>query len=369
MMNKKAIFVFFLCFLSLASISYLIADQRAENIEIYLVLDKSLSMVEEIEAVKEYVIKQILEKVVVIGDYFLLIPFYGSTDSSYNGYLSSGTELEDLRYKIQNIHADGRFTDIGNALDVLRASIKSDNKLSRKYLLLITDGKQEAPPESPFYSADGSFNHEFLKNTKEIQKSGWKIVVLGIGNESAAKEIAQELSAGYSVVTDSTSSQEINESIDNFLGRLDLTSFPDTIKLDKSGNAVMELEIISTNNNKTKDIKVLEIQMVSDNRKSLNILGNTFEFQVEPGKSSLVHIPVAFPLEENGYEAEIIFIFGDKNAFTPAVHHIEVIMSEGIPVFIYYLLIAIVVFIIFFYSHRIIQRKRMDDEKKEDGAV
>ena len=117
-------------------------------------------------------------------------------------------------------------------------------------MLLITDGKQEAPPHSPFYSPDGSFNHEFLENTKEIQKSGWKIVVLGIGDASAAKEIAQELSASYSVVSESTSSQEISESIDNFLGRLDLTLFPDTIQPDKAGNAVMEIEIISTNYNK-----------------------------------------------------------------------------------------------------------------------
>lgn len=368
-MNKKAIFIFFLCFLLLVSISYLIADQRAENIEIYLVLDKSLSMVEEIEAVKEYVIKQIIEKVVVIGDYFLLIPFYGSTDNSFNGYLSSGAVLEDLRKEIQNIQADGRFTDIGNALDVLGTSIKTDNKLSRKYMLLITDGKQEAPPHSPFYSADGSFNHEFLENTKEIQKSGWKIVVLGIGDASAAKEIAQELSASYSVVSESTSSQEISESIDNFFGRLDLTLFPNTIQPDKAGNAVMEIEIISTNYNEPKDIKILEIKMVSDNRPGINILENAFEFQVEPEKSSRIHIPVVFPLDENSYEAEIIFIFGSKNAFSPAVHHIEVIISEGIPVFIYYLLIAIVVIIIIFYSYRIVQRKKPEEEKKQDGAV
>ena len=193
MMNKKAIFLFFFCFLSLLSISGLFADQRAENLEIYLVLDKSLSMVEEIEAVKEYVIEQIIEKIVIKGDYFLLIPFYGSTDNSFNGYISSRIELEDLHNRILNIQADGRFTDIGNALNTLRSKIKSENKSTRKYMLLITDGKQEAPLNSPFYSPDGSFNHEFLENTKEIQKSGWKIVVLGIGTESAAKEIAKEL--------------------------------------------------------------------------------------------------------------------------------------------------------------------------------
>ena len=368
-MNKKAIFIFFLCFLSLLPISHLIADQRVENIEIYLVLDKSLSMVEEIEAVKEYVVEQILGKIVVEGDYFLLIPFYGSTDNSFNGYISSRTELEVLRYEIENMEADGRFTDIGNALDTLRSKIKSNNKLARKYMLLITDGKQEAPPDSPFYTPDGSFNHEFLQNTKEIQKSGWKIIVLGIGTESAAKEIAQELSASYSVVSDTTSSQEISDSIDNFLGRLDLTLFPDKIKLDKAGNSVMELEITSTNYNEQKNITVLEIQLISGELQGANILKKPFEFKVEPGEALKVLIPVLLPVEEKDYDADIVFIFGDKNAFTPAVHHITVTMSKGIPVFVYYLLIAIVVFIIIFYSWRIIQRKRMEDEDKKDGAV
>ena len=256
-MNKKAIFLFFFCFLSLLSISGLFADQRAENLEIYLVLDKSLSMVEEIEAVKEYVIEQIIEKIVIKGDYFLLIPFYGSTDNSFNGYISSRIELEDLHNRILNIQADGRFTDIGNALNTLRSKIKSENKSTRKYMLLITDGKQEAPLNSPFYSPEGSFNHEFLENTKEIQKSGWKIVVLGIGTESAAKEIAKELSAGYSVVSESTTSQEISESIDNFLGILDVSLFPDKIKLDKAGNAIIEMEISSTGYDEAKDIKIL----------------------------------------------------------------------------------------------------------------
>ncbi len=326
-------------------------------------------MVEEIESVKEYVVEHILEKIVVLGDYFLLIPFYGSTDSSFNGYISSGKELKELKTDVQNLHADGRFTDIGNALDYLRSNIKSENKSARKYMLLITDGKQEAPPDSPFYSPDGSFNHEFLENTKEIQKSGWKIIVLGIGTKSAAKEIAQELSAGYSVVSESADSQGISESIDNFLGRMDLTLFPDKIKLEKTGNAVLELEITSTNYNKTQSIKILEIKLISDNQKSVNILSNTFEFQVDPGKVSKIDIPVIFPVKENDYVSEVVFIFGDKNSFTPAVHHIEVIMNKGIPDFIYYLIIAIVVIILIFYSFRIIQRKKLEDEETKDGAV
>lgn len=368
-MIKKAIFILFLCFFSFLSISLLIADQRVENIEVYLILDKSLSMVEEIETVKEYVLKEIVQKIVVEGDYFLLLPFYGNTDNSFNGYISSGKELEVLKSQIQNIEADGKFTDIGNALETLRYNIKSDISSVRKYMLLITDGKQEAPPDSPFYSADGSFNHEFLKNTKEIQKSGWKIIVLGIGTESAAKEIAKELSASYSVVPDTANSQDIIDSIGNFLGRLDLTLFPDQITLDKAGNSIIELEITSTDYNEAKNIKILKIEMISEKLQEANILKKIFEFKVESGDTAKINIPVVFPVNEKDYDADIVFIFDNENSFTPAVHHIKINMSKGIPFFVYLLLLAFVVLIVIFYSLKIIRRKRMEDYEKDTKGV
>ncbi len=44
-------------------------------------------MVEEIESVKNYIVDNIINNLVLEGDYFLLVPFYGRTDSSYNGYI------------------------------------------------------------------------------------------------------------------------------------------------------------------------------------------------------------------------------------------------------------------------------------------
>ena len=367
-MNKKAIFIFFLSFLLMFSISGLIADQRVDNIDIYIVLDKSLSMEEEIESVKKYVVDNIIDRIVITGDYFLIIPFYGKTDNSFNGFISSTTDINNLRKSVELLRADGRFTDIGNALNTLRTNIKSDDTKNRKYMLLITDGKQEAPLDSPFYSHDGSFNHEFLENTKEIQKQGWKIVVLGIGNESDAEKIAQELSAGYSVVSNNVNSKEIDEKIESFLGRLDLLSIKNNIIPGKKGNTTIDLEIKSTGYTSVKEVKVIEIKLITDNLENINLLSEPSIISIQPDQVTDISIPVIFPLTEEDYSAEIIFIFEGENAFTPAIQKITVEIKHGFSLYIYIIIIAVVLIIIIYYGLIIIQRKKMEDENTSNGG-
>lgn len=360
-MNKKAIFIFFLCFLLLLHFSDLFADQRIDNIEIYLVLDKSLSMVEEIESVKEYIIDNIINNLVMEGDYFLLVPFYGKTDSGYNGYINSEKDKISLKNNIINIQADGRFTDIGNALDELRKNIKSNTESTRKYMLLITDGKQEAPPESRFYSSDGSFNHDFLENTKEIKKEGWKIIVLGIGTETAAKEIAKELSAGYSSISRNAGSEQITKIIDTFLGRFDLVSLENKISIDKKGNGKIIFDIKSTGFTELKEIKVIEIRLNNDLYKNLNILNNPFVFKPGQDEVTKISIPVKLPSFNEKFSGNITFVFEGENAFSPSMHKVSIEKSKDFSFFYYIAIIAVVIIILIYYGVRIIQRKRIED--------
>ncbi len=369
-MIKKAIFIFFLSFLLLLSISSLFGDNRADNIEIYLVLDKSLSMVEEIESVKEYVITDLVDKIVIDGDYFTLIPFYGKSSVSFKGTITSPGDLALLKENIEGIKADGRFTDIGNALETLRETINTNNSEIRKYMLLITDGKQEAPPESPFYSPDGSFNHEFLKNTKEIQKAGWKVIVLGIGTDSAAKELAKRLSAGYSVVGENTTTGEIEDKLNNFLGNMILDEFPEKLIIDKKGNSILTIKVSSDGYDNPEKIKIAEIQIVSELFKPSNILQSPFEFVVDPSGKSEIAIPVVLPVvKETSYKGDIIFVFAGENAFTPAVKAILIENSKSFTKYIVIISLGVILFLIIFYTIRIVRRKRMEDTDNNNVPV
>ena len=172
-------------------------DIRQEKVELFLVVDKSKSMIEEIDDVAGYIVETFVDDFLIAGDRLVLIEFFGKADIIYDQILSEGSrsEISDI---IRSMEANGRFTDIGNALDRLDRRIsETPGDGSRRYLILLTDGMQEAPPESLYYSADGSFNHSFLEHTKTIRRKGWKIEILGIGRDSAVRELSDELSTTY----------------------------------------------------------------------------------------------------------------------------------------------------------------------------
>lgn len=169
------------------------SDTRNEPVDLFLLVDKSLSMEEEIESVKSYVTNTLIQRFLIPGDRLILLGFYGKTELLTNRQLGSEAAKQELSGLVAGIRADGDFTDIGHALDTLKKTLDRERRSDRPvYLLLITDGIQEAPPSSPYFNPDGSFSHRFLENTKEIKREGWSIQILTIGHDPAASAAAQE---------------------------------------------------------------------------------------------------------------------------------------------------------------------------------
>ena len=100
-----------------------------------------------------------------------------------------------------------------------RRSPRRESDGREKYVLLLTDGIQEAPPSSKYYSKSGTFNHEFLANTKTIQQKGWKVMILGIGTDTAAKDLARELQGSYNEITNKLSVDALTEKTGALLRR------------------------------------------------------------------------------------------------------------------------------------------------------
>ena len=241
-MKKRFKILLFFFIIALFSPVMGYTDTRTEGIDVFLVLDKSLSMVEEIGEVRDYVKTSIIDRILIPGDRFLLIIFYGEAHVLLNNDVLSEDNKEYFKKTVESIRADGRFTDIGNALDRLKAAVDEFGiEGRRKYLLLITDGKQEAPPHSIYYSPDGSFNHHFLENTKIIQKEGWRIHILGIGSEQAAKEIARELSGTYSEIDDRFSRDDIEHGAGDLLSSIDVVSPVSVSRIPENRRAAIGL--------------------------------------------------------------------------------------------------------------------------------
>ncbi len=313
-MYKKFTILITALFLLLANVITVSADTRTENIELFLVVDKSKSMVEEIDDVTSYINEYFISDFLIPGDRLVFIQFYGNADLVFDGIVKENN-IYSIMNTIKAIPADGRFTDIGNALDRLDSAVNdTQQRFDRKYLILLTDGKQEAPPESPYYTPDGSFNHKFLENTKTIQREGWKIMILGIGTDTAVEELAEELATTHKTL-DFTGELPPPISQSEIIGRVTADNFEIT-------RGVLSLSLSSEGyvSERTVIIEQITFQNSSGN---YHLLDNKYSTTISPESSIDIHITLSSEvlngiIPENT-DGTVIFKFEGDTPFLPAV--------------------------------------------------
>ncbi len=305
--------------------SALFADDRDENIDVYLVLDKSLSMVEEIDAVKSYVGESIVDRLLIPGDNLFVIAFYGKAETVISRRVTG--EKDELFKSIEAIQADGRFTDIGNALDELRTAIeRNERDERRRYLLLITDGKQEAPPESKYYSEDGSFNHAFLQNTKDILMEGWKVHILGIGASTVAEEIANQMAGTYSEVPEEPTKEELEETGKDLLGVIERRGEVKVKPVDGDGGSTVSFEIESSGYENTRTITINNVAVEIEDGQRRIVREEPVKVTIEPAATKTVKFDVQIPNppDPGRYSSRMFFSHTGDTVITPAAADVEI---------------------------------------------
>ncbi len=311
----------------------LAADERTEPIDVIIALDKSLSMEEEIDAVKEYVNTYLVDELLITGDLFLTVAFYGQTEIPVALKIGSDQDKEKIKEIVSALAADGSYTDIGNALDVLGSELEKYSDTSRKkYLLLLTDGIQEAPPESKYYSpVKGVINHAFLENTKIIQKKGWKIHVLGVGASpevlKATQELAEELAGDYTELSERPTAEEILEKTREFLGSITVKDGIDLSRIKAGGKGTLSFILESKGYSEAKEIVVSAVTLSLPGTAwgQGNILPARYSVTVQPDSSEQVSIPVVISgeLATGEYSGTLEFIFAGETRFLPTVTNID----------------------------------------------
>lgn len=344
-MRKLVFFLFITVFLFITLNSTLFCDEREENIDIFLVLDKSLSMEEEIKAVKAYIDDYIIDDLLIPGDMLVIIAFYGEAEIVVNDENVEPDEIPTLKDRVGEILADGRFTDIGNALDTLKEALERyENRDRKRYMLLLTDGIQEAPPESEYFTEDGSFNHAFLENTRTIQKEGWKIQVLGIGTASAAKQIAEQLAGEYSETSEEPTKEELVEKTEELLGSIRILGEVTLKPVDENGGTKINLNVESDNYAEQKKITITKIRLIIDDTKEVVVLNEPFSFTIEPASTREVTIPITIegPLEAGIRTGTLHFSFSGEPVLIPAVTPVQFKVKSFIENNIWLIPVAIV---------------------------
>jgi hypothetical protein len=307
--------------LCLGLVSSLFADTRKDNIDVIIALDKSLSMETKIGAVEAWVNSYIIDQLLIPGDYFILIDFFGKAEVAISQTIESETQKAALKKTVQSIRGNGPYTDIGNALDVVKEQIATRNTDGKeKYVLLLTDGIQEAPPASKYYSKNGEFNHEFLANTKTIQEKGWKVMILGIGTDTAAKDLAQQLSGSYTEVSNTPTLGSLTDTTGGLFGGIAIDGPIAAAPIAANGASSLSFTLKASGLAGDTTIVLNDITATVGTRFVPWVLDAPFSVSVKKDSSTRVSIPVHFSsLATSGSQsATLNFGFTGTTRFSPA---------------------------------------------------
>ncbi len=174
------IFAFFVVILFSTQFSFSL--ERTEPVDLYLIIDKSLSMDEtnSFDAMKDWVCNKFLKKCVAMEDFITVFIFYGESKVIYSETIKSQEDLDNLISVIMEQKADGPFTDIGSVLDNAKKRLDLTPSDRMRVTLLFTDLIQEASYSSKYAGTYYDFADRYLSTDRIIYHEG--DMLQGIGN-------------------------------------------------------------------------------------------------------------------------------------------------------------------------------------------
>lgn len=155
-------------------------ESRTSSIDVILLVDKSLSMVDAEAAVKSYIAGEVIGPVIMPGDRLIIETFYGKIDRLYAGTVRSEDDKAAIVRSLNTVSPNGRFTDIGEALDRASLDLAELGQPERpKYVLLLTDERQEAPAGTKYYAPDYKLVHPALQYVRRVDLGLFRAITVG----------------------------------------------------------------------------------------------------------------------------------------------------------------------------------------------
>ncbi len=174
------------------------AGERTLPIDMFIMIDKSLSMSEQgrFESMQTWVRDYLAKQVLIHGDTVSIYQFYGATDHLLKLTIKSEQDRQKVVETIDTIRPDGEFTDIGLALETLKAAVDRTPPSERyTILLLLTDLRQEAPWSSRYAGVQDRFESQYLAEARIVEHDVWYEITLDMGIQDRVVVTSNELYA------------------------------------------------------------------------------------------------------------------------------------------------------------------------------
>lgn len=195
-MMKKILCFATVLFLSLSGGAVITAGERTVPVDIFILVDKSLSMEESqiFPDLKKWTDEQLTGQMLVEGDWLTIYQFYGKAENVLTLTINNEEDKARVKEAFVSIIPDGKFTDIGLALDTIKASL--DKRLGNgryKIMLLLTDLRQEAPWTSKYPGIIDPFKSPYLAEARTVDHGGWYEITLDMDIHDQVVTLSREL--------------------------------------------------------------------------------------------------------------------------------------------------------------------------------
>ena len=195
-MDFMKIFKIFTIILSilLFSTQFTFALERTEPVDLYLVIDKSISMEEtnSFDAMKNWICNKFLKRCVTMDDFITVFIFYGESKVIFSETIKTPEDLDNLIALIQEQKADGPFTDIGSVLDNAKKRLDLTQSSRMRVTLLFTDLIQEASYSSKYAGTYYDFADKYLSSDRIIYHEGNQTQGIGSWYEIAVRTASDQ---------------------------------------------------------------------------------------------------------------------------------------------------------------------------------
>lgn len=190
---KKLIFIFFIL---LAIISTLNAGERTMPVDMILMIDKSLSMKDpgKFDNLKQWILDELVDQIITYGDWISIYQFYESPEHLLSIEVQNRDDTDKIIKTINSISPNGRFTDVGKALDKIQEAIEKRGENGRyKVLLMLTDLEQDAPITSKYSGKQKKFSSPYLIESRIIKHENWYEITVDMGLQERVVKTSKDL--------------------------------------------------------------------------------------------------------------------------------------------------------------------------------
>ena len=178
---KKLIFIFLL---SAGVLFNLNAGERTMPVDMIIMIDKSLSMQDpgRFDSLQQWVLDELIGEIIINGDWISIYQFYESPEHLISIEVKGKEDAAKIIKTIREIQPNGRFTDVGKALDKIQEAINERGENGRyKVLFMLTDLEQDAPMTSKYSGKQKKFSSPYLVESRIIKHDNWYEITVDMG--------------------------------------------------------------------------------------------------------------------------------------------------------------------------------------------